>query len=141
MLELLSELFLPPYEIYDILVIALLALFCVYTILLVYNLVVRVQISRFFDVYKMETGKVVKYEIIEGSAHSIISPLIPGTPTVFVPRFYHTPDGYSITLECCREDEHFQARYRIPAEDYKEHKAGETIQIEDDWEPIGYQFL
>lgn len=141
MLELLSELFLPPYEIYDILVIALLVLFCAYTILLVYNLVVRIQISRFFNVHKVETGKVVKYEIIEGSAHSIISRLIPGTPTVFVPRFYHTPDGYSITLECCREDEHFQARYRIPADDYKEHKAGETIQIEDDWEPIGYQFL
>lgn len=141
MLDILSELFLPPYEIYDILVIALLVMFCVYTILLVYNLVVCFQISRFFDVYKMETGKVVKYEIIEGSAHSIILPLTPGTPTVFVPRFYHTPDGYSITLECCREDEHFQARYRIHAEDYKELKAGETIQIEDDWEPIGYQFL
>lgn len=54
MLELLSELFLPPYEIYDLLVIALLVLFCVYTILLVYNLVVRIQISRFFNVHNVE---------------------------------------------------------------------------------------
>lgn len=141
MLNLLSELFLPPYEIYDIFLIALLVLFCVYTILMLFNLVVRFQISHFFNVHEVETGKVIKYEIFKGSSYSIISPLVPSASTVFVPHFHHTPDEYSVLLECCHANKRFQARYSIPADDYKEHRAGETIQIEDSWEPIGYQFL
>lgn len=60
---------------------------------------------------------------------------------ILVPRVHHTPDQLAIVLECRDAGVRFYAKYKIPSSDYKEHKKGATVRIEDDWTPIGFQVL
>lgn len=123
----------------DILVIALLVLFVVYTVHMISGLVARSRTSRFFDENKVKSGKVVKYEIVKGATYSTMSWLAPGVSAAMIPHLHHTPDVHSVVLECWSDGKHFQARYVIPAEDYKENKVGETVPIKDGWEPVEVQ--
>lgn len=145
MLEFLWESFLPPYDILDVVIIIPLVLVIICTILYVYHsisdLVVHIQISRFFKAHNAETGKVIKYKITRGSSYSSVQPIIAGDITIMMPQYHETADKYFIVLKCSSGDECFQATYKIPADDYKRYKVGETIQIEDSWKPFGYECL
>lgn len=141
MLEFLSELFLPPYEIYDILIIVLLFLFGVYTLFEVVYVFACYKVSRFFKTHQVENGKITKYQVIKGADYYTLSPLAPGVTPAVIVHTHQSPDQYEIILECCCSDERFLATYEISAEEYKEHMVGEIIQIEEDWEPIGFQLL
>lgn len=125
----------------NMLLIALLVLFAAYTVYIISGLLARSQTSRFFDENKVKLGKVVKYEIVKGATYSTMSWLAPGVSAAMIPHLHHTPDVHSVVLECWGGGKHFQARYAIPAEDYKENKVGETVPIKDGWEPVEVQEL
>lgn len=145
MLELLSELFRPPYDVWQVLIFFLLLLFVVYTVVLISYLFRRLLINRniahFFAEHSVTTGIVVRYETIDGHIYTTTSPAVPGTSAIFVPRFHQTPDQFAVTLECRDTGMRFYAEYQIPSSDYKEHKKGESVHIKDDWTPIGFQIL
>lgn len=145
MLELLAELFCPPYDVYQVLIIILLFLFAAYTVVfasyLFRRLLINRNITRFFAEHSVTTGIVVRYETIDGHTYTTASPAVPGTSAIFVPRFHQTPDQFAVTLECRDAGMRFYAKYQIPSSDYKEHKKGESVHIKDDWTPIGFQIL
>lgn len=144
-LELLSELFCPPYDVCQVLMILLLLLFVVYTVVLISylfrRLLINRNIARFFAEHSVTTGIVVRYETVDGHTYTTASPAVPGTSAIFVPRFHQTPDQFAVTLECRDAGMRFYAKYQIPSSDYKEHKKGESVHIKDDWTPIGFQIL
>lgn len=145
MLELLSEPFRPPYDVYQVLMILLLLLFAAYTVVFVSCLFRRLlaerKITRFLAEHSVTTGIVVQYETIDGHTYTTASPAVPGTSAIFVPRFHQTPDQFAVTLECRDTGMRFYAEYQIPSSDYMEHKKGESVHIKDDWTPIGFQIL
>lgn len=145
MLELLSELFRPPYDVYQVLIVLLLLLFVAYTVEFIYYsfryLWLEHKITRFFAEHSVTTGIVVGYETIDGHTYTTTSPAIPGKSTIFVPRFHQTPDQFAVTLECHDAGVRFYAEYQIPSSDYKEHKKGKSVRIKGDWTPIGFQIL
>ena len=145
LLELLSELFRPPYDVYQVLMIALILLFGVYTVAMVSYVFRRLlfnrEIKRFFAEHKVKTGMVMRYEIVDGETYTTVSPAIPGLSSILVPRVHQTPDQFTIVLECHDAGMCFHAKYEIPSSDYKEHKKGETVRIEEDWTPIEFQVL
>lgn len=145
MLKLLSELLRPPYDVSQVLMILLLLLFMAYTVVVVSylcrRLLINRKITRFFAEHSATTGTVVGYEAIDGHTYTAASPAVPGTSTIFVPRFHQTPDQFAVILECHDVDVRFYARYQIPSSDYKEHKKGESVQIKDSWTPIDFQIL
>lgn len=145
LLDLLSELFRPPYDMYQIIMIALILSLGVYTVAMVSygfrHLLFNREIKRFFAEHRVKTGMVLRYEIIDGETYTTISPAIPSMSSILVPRVHHTPDQLAIVLECRDAGVRFYAKYKIPSSDYKEHKKGATVRIEDDWTPIGFQVL
>lgn len=145
MLKLLPELFCPPYDVFQILLMILILLFGVYTCgvisLTFHHLLSNHKTAHFFAVHRVTSGTVVGYETIDGHTYTTASPAVPGTSTIFVPRFHQTPDQFAVTLECCDAGMRFYAEYKIPSSDYKEHKKGESVRIKDDWTPIGFQIL
>ena len=64
-----------------------------------------------------------------------------GTFSILVPRVHQTQDQFAIVLECRDADMRFHAKYEIPSSEYKEHKKGATVRIEEDWTPIEFQVL
>lgn len=145
LLELLSELFRPPYDVYQVMIIALILLFEVYTVAMVSygfrRLLFNREIKRFFAAHMVKTGMVIRYEIIGGETYTTISPAIPGMSSILVPRVHQTPDQFAIVLECRNAGMRFHAKYEIPSSDYMEYKKGETVRIEEDWAPIEFQVL
>ncbi|WP_305117044.1 hypothetical protein [Acutalibacter muris] len=145
LLELLSELFRPPYDVYQVIMIALILLLWVYTVAMVSYVFRRLlfnrEIKRFFVEHRVKTGMVMQYEIIDGETYTTISPAIPGMSSILVPKAHQTPDQFAIVLECRDAGVRFHAKYKIPSSDYKKHKKGATVRIEDDWTPIGFQVL
>lgn len=145
LLELLSELFRPPYDVYQVIMIALILWLGVYTVVMVSSgfrrLLFNREVKRFFAEHMVKTGTVIRYEIIDGETYTTISPAIPGLSSILVPRVHQTPDQFTITLECHDAGVRFHAKYEIPSSDYKEHKKGETVRIEEDWTPIEFQVL
>lgn len=145
MLELLSELLRPPYDVWQVLMILLLLLLAAYTVVfasyLFRRLLAERKITRFFAEHSVTTGIVVGYETIDGLTYTTASPAVPGTSTILVPRFHQTPDQFTVTLECRDAGVRFYAEYQIPSSDYKEHKKGASIRIKDEWTPIGFQIL
>lgn len=145
MLEVLSELFCPPYDVVQLLLILLLLLFVIYTCLVISLLFRRFyadhKTSRFFSQHKVTSGAVIKYEVSDGNIYTTASQAVPGVSSIFVPRIHQTPSQFSIVLECHDGGTPFHARYEIPSEDFKAHKEGENIQIQEYWEPIEYQEL
>ena len=97
--------------------------------------------SRFFSQHKVTSGAVIKYEVSDGNIYTTASQAVPGVSSIFVPRIHQTPSQFSIVLECHDGGVPFHARYEIPSEDFKAHKEGENIQIQEYWEPIEYQKL
>lgn len=141
MLDYLWESLFPPYETYDIILFLILILLAVSVFCMAADFVGLHKISRFFAAHKTETGKVIKYEILQGQKYITTSPLAPGVSAVIIPRTHQSPDQYSVVLECHGGNRYFQARYSISADEYKKHKVGETIQIEDNWDPVGFRCL
>jgi len=145
LLELLSELFRPPYDVYQVVMLALILLFGVYTVAMVLSgfcrLLFNCETKCFFTKHMVKTGTVIRYEIIDGETYTTVSPAIPGMFSILVPRVHQTPDQFAIVLECRNVGVRFHAKYEIPSGDYKEHKKGETVCIEEDWAPIEFQVL
>ena len=145
MLKVLSELFCPPYDVVQLLLILLLLLFVIYTCFVISLLFRRFyadhKTSRFFSQHKVTSGAVIKYEVSDGNIYTTASQAVPGVSSIFVPRIHQTPSQFSIVLECHDGGTPFHARYEIPSEDFKAHKEGENIQIQEYWEPIEYQAL
>ncbi|RKI64555.1 hypothetical protein D7V91_16045 [bacterium 1xD42-67] len=145
LLELLSELFRPPYDVYQVIMIALILWLGVYTVVMVssgfHRPLFNREVKRFFAEHKVKTGMVIRYEIIDGETYTTVSPAIPGLSSILVPRVHQTPDQFAIVLECRDAGVRFYAKYKIPSSDYKEHKKGATVRIEDGWTPIGFQVL
>ena len=145
MLELFFELFRPPYDVYEVLIVLLLLLFVAYTVEFIYcsfrYLLLEHKITRFFAEHSVTTGIVVGYETIDGLIYTTASLAVPGASTILVPRFHQAPDQFTVTLECRDAGVRFYAEYQIPSRDYKEHKKGESIRIKDEWTPIGFQIL
>lgn len=145
MLKLLSELFRPPYDVCQVLLIIFILLFAAYTAVFISSLFCRLwvnrKIKRFFAEHSVTTGIVSRYETIDGHTYITASPAVPGTSTIIVPRFHQMPDQFAVTLECRDAGMRFYASYQIPSSDYKEHKKGEPIRIKDDWTPIAFQIL
>ena len=145
MLELLYDLFRPPYDVYQVLIFLLLLLFVAYTVVVVSylfrHLLSERKITHFFALHKVTTGTIIQYEIINGHTYTSVSPALPGASTFFVPRFHQAPDQFAVILECCDAGMRFYAEYQIPSNDYKEHKKGESVRIKDDWTPISFQIL
>lgn len=133
MLEVLSELFCPPYDVVQLLMILLLLLFVIYTCLVISFLFRRFTLtisSRFFSQHKVTSGAVIKYEVSDGNIYTTASQAVLGVSSIFVPRIHQTPSQFSIVLECHDGGTPFHARYEIPSEDFKAHKEGENIQIQ-----------
>ena len=145
LLELLSELFRPPYDVWQVIMIALILWLGVYTVVMVSSgfrrLLFNREIKRFFAEHMVNTGIIIRYEIIDGETYTTVSPAIPGLSSILVPRVHQTPDQFAIVLECHDAGVRFHAKYEIPSSDYKEHKKGETVRIEEDWTPIEFQVL
>lgn len=145
MLELLYDLFRPPYDVYQVLIFLLLLLFVAYTVVVVSylfrHLLSERKITHFFALHKVTTGTIKQYEIIGGHTYTSVSPALPGASTFFVPRFHQAPDQFAVILECCDAGMRFYAEYQIPSNDYEEHKKGESVRIKDDWTPISFQIL
>lgn len=145
LLELLSELFRPPYDVYQVLMIALILLFGVYTVAMVLSgfcrLLFNCETKCFFAEHMVKTGTVIRYEIIDGETYTTISPAMPCLSSILVPRVHQIPDQLTITLECRDAGMRFHAKHKIPSSDYKEHKKGKTVRIEEDWAPIEFQVL
>lgn len=145
LLDLLAEWFRPPYDVYQVLMIALVLLFGIYTVVMVSSGFCRLlfihKAKRFFAEHMVKTGMVIRYEIIDGETYTTVSPALPGMFPILVPRVHQTPDQFAIVLECRNAGVRFYAKYKIPSSDYKEHKKGATVRIEDGWTPIGFQVL
>jgi len=125
--------------------IALILLFGVYTVVMVLSgfcrLLFNRKIKRFFVEHMVKAGTVIQYEIINGETYTTISPAIPCMSSILVPMVHQTPDQFAIVLECHDAGMRFYAKYKIPSSDYKEHKKGATVRIEEDWAPIEFQVL
>lgn len=82
MLEVLSELFCPPYDVVQLLLILLLLLFVIYTCLMISLLFRRFyadhKTSRFFSQHKVTSGAVIKYEVSDGNIYTTASQAVPG---------------------------------------------------------------
>ena len=121
--EIWNELFRPPYDIIQILMITLIVLLGLYTCsMIIWSFRChseKQKIRRFFSAHK--------------------SSAVPGQAGPFVPHVHETADQYTVILECHTGDAHFYAEYQIPLSDYKEEKEGETVRIKDSWRPIGYE--
>lgn len=144
MLDLFSELFHPPYDVWQVLIILLLLLFAAYTVVFASYLFQRLLVDRkitrfFFAEHSVTTGIVVGYGTIDGHTYTTASPAMPGTSTIYVPRFHQTPEQFTVTLKCRDTGMRFYAEYQIPSSDYKEHKKGQSIRINDDWEGISIE--
>lgn len=140
-MDILKDLFLPPYDPLGLFVIALLALCIIYFVSLVEVSRENAGIARFFELHKVKEGKVIKYGFTSGASYITNATLIPGMFAVPIPHFHQGLDTYTITLECWSGSLHFLATYQIPAMDYKEREKGAGIQVDPDWEPTGYQLI
>lgn len=145
LLELLSELLRPPYDVYQVIMISLILLLGVYTVVVISfgfrRLLSNREIKHFLAEHMVKTGMVIRYGIIDGETYTTISPAIPGLSSILVPRVHQTPDQFTIVLECHDAGVRFHAKYEIPSSNYKEHKKGETVRIKEDWTPIEFQVL
>lgn len=140
-MDILRDLFLPPYEPLDFFAIALLALCVIYLVCIVEVSRENAGIARFFELHEVKAGKVIKYGFTSGTTYVTNATLIPGVFAVPIPHLHQGLDTYTITLECWSDSLHFLATYQIPAMDYKEREKGAVIQVDPDWEPTGYQLI
>ena len=145
LMDILSELFRPPYDMIQILTIILIALFGLYTcavvVFSIHRYLMNQKIRRFFSAHKPTSGVITKYEAVDGDTYVSVSAAVPGQLALLVPRIHKTPDQYVVVLECHTANAHFYAEYQIPRSDYKEQNVGETIQIKDSWEPVGFESI
>nr|WP_300831582.1 hypothetical protein [uncultured Acetatifactor sp.] len=141
--EILNELFRPPYDIIQILMITLIVLLGLYTCsMIIWSFRChseKQKIRRFFSAHKSTTGVIIKYDAADGDKYITVSSAVPGQAVPFVPHVHETADQYTVILECHTGDAHFYAEYQIPLSDYKGEKEGETVRIKDSWRPIGYE--
>lgn len=140
-MDILKDLFFPPYDPLDLFVIALLALCIMYFVFLVGTSRENAGIARFFERHEVKTGRVIKYGFTSGASYVTNATLIPGVFAVPIPHLHQGLDIYTITLECWSGSLHFLATYRVPAMDYEEREKGAVIPIDPDWEPTGYQLI
>lgn len=140
-----AELFSPPYDLLDILMIGFLLL-CVVLLCAVTYSDIRFRIAcrnvnRFFKEHEVSSGMVVEYRAEKTTGHTLPMPVMAGTSFIVVP---HTVSGsayFTVTLDCHTAGEHFYAKYGIPEEDFREHRKGDHISIGDNWEPLGYEII
>lgn len=140
-MDILKDLFFPPYDPLGLFVIALLALCIIYLVSVVEVSRENAGIARFFELHEVKEGKVIKYGFTSGASYVTNATLIPGVFAVPIPHLHQGLDTYTITLECWSGSLHFLATYRIPAMDYEEREKGAVIQVDPDWEPTGYQLI
>lgn len=142
---LFAELFSPPYDFLDLLVIGLLllciALLCAVTYSAIRFRVTCRNVNRFFREHEVSSGTVVKYGIGKTAGYVVPMPLMAGTSFVAVPRNVPGDTYFTVTLDCQSAGDHFRAKYGIPEEDFREHNTGDHIRIGDDWEPLGYEVI
>lgn len=138
--ELLRELFYPPYDFLQIMIILLIVSLVLSVIFFsAHSFYINRKIRRFFSAHKPTSGVVVTYDTADGDTYVATHSVVPGQLVPFVPFLYKDADQYIVVLECHVDDTHFRAEYEIPQSDYRGEKKGETVYIKDDWEPVGYE--
>ena len=82
LMDILSELFRPPYDMIQILTIILIALFGLYTCAVVVfsfrRYLMNQKIRRFFSAHKPTSGVITKYEAVDGDTYVSVSAAVPG---------------------------------------------------------------
>lgn len=139
------ELFTPPYDILDIFMIICI-LMCVAMIFTAVrsHICLRItcrDVNRFFEEHEVSSGTVVKYEMERTNGYTVPMSVMAGSSLIVIPRTVPGGTYFTVTLDCHSAGDHFYATYKISEGDFKEYKKGERINIEDDWDPWGYEVV
>ena len=103
--EILNELFRPPYDIIQILMITLIVLLGLYTCsMIIWSFRChseKQKIRRFFSAHKSTTGVIIKYDAADGDKYITVSSAVPGQAVPFVPHVHEIYSYFRMSYRRC----------------------------------------
>ena len=98
-------------------------------------------VDRFFEQNETKTGRVVAYSCEVREAHTHMLPMRIGLAVAPIPIRHDESATFYVEIECENGNKRFIAKYRIPAEDYKEFAEGSEVMIPATWERWEFEVL